>query len=72
MRPLLVPSRSSRNRGEVIRGIDKLQEVTLGFENRSYAMRSELTGQIGLAIKAARVALPPTLREVPPEPTLKL
>lgn len=58
--------------GEVIRGIDKLQEVTLGFENRTYAMRSELTGQIGLAIKAARVALPPTLREVPPEPPLKV
>lgn len=52
---------------EIIRGLDNLTEVTLEFRNKKYALRGELSGQAGLALRAAGVALPQTLRELPPE-----
>jgi transposase len=51
---------------EIIRGLDHLSEVTLAFQSKKYALRSELTGQAGLALRAAGVAAPITLRELPP------
>jgi hypothetical protein len=51
---------------EIIRGLDQLTEVTLAFQSKQYALRSELSGQAGLALRAAGVAAPITLRELPP------
>lgn len=55
--------------GEILRGLDNLTEVTLSFRQKEYALRAELTGQAGLALRAAGVALPQTLREIPPSET---
>ena len=52
-----------------MRGLDNLTEVTLSFRQKEYALRAELTGQAGLALRAAGVALPQTLRELPPSET---
>ena len=49
---------------EVLRGLDNLQEVTAVFRGRHYRLRSQLTGQAHKAIRAASVAVPPTIREV--------
>ena len=55
--------------GEILRGLDNLTEVTLSFRQKEYALRAELTGQAGLALRAAGVALPQTLREIPTSET---
>jgi transposase len=55
--------------GEILRGLDNLSEVTLSFRQKEYALRAELTGLAGLALRAAGVALPQTLRELPPSET---
>lgn len=55
--------------GEILRGLDNLTEVTLSFRQKEYALRAELTGQAGLALRATGVALPQTLRELPPSET---
>lgn len=52
---------------EIIRGLDNLTEVTLAFRAKKYALRCELSGQAGLALRAAGVAVPQTLRELPPD-----
>jgi hypothetical protein len=49
---------------EVIRGLNQLREVEATFQAKTYILRSGLIGHAHQAIKAARVALPPTLREV--------
>ena len=51
---------------EVIRGLDNLSEVTLAFQGKKFLMRSELTGHATQAVRAAGVALPPPMREAPP------
>jgi len=49
---------------EVIRGLDVLQQVEARFQGRRFLLRSELTGHASQAVRAAGVALPPTLREM--------
>jgi hypothetical protein len=49
---------------EVLRGLDNLQEVVASFRGRGYRLRSKLTGHAHKAIRAAGVAVPPTIREV--------
>jgi hypothetical protein len=49
---------------EVLRGLDNLQEVAAVFRGRRYLLRSQLTGQAHTAIRAAGVAVPPTIREL--------
>jgi len=49
---------------EVLRGLDNLQEVAAVFRGRRYLLRSQFTGQAYTAIRAAGVAIPPTIREV--------
>ena len=49
---------------EVIRGLDALQQVEARFQGRRFLLRSELTGHASQAVRAAGVALPPTLREM--------
>ena len=54
---------------EIIRGLNQLREVEATLQGKSYVLRSVLTGHAHHAIKAARVAIPPTLRE-PAAPTM--
>lgn len=49
---------------EVLRGLDNLQEVAAVFRGRRYLLRSQFTGQAYTALRAAGVAIPPTIREV--------
>jgi transposase len=50
---------------EVIRGLDALQQVEANFQSRGFLLRSQLTAHASQAVRAAGVALPPTLRELP-------
>ena len=49
---------------EVLRGLDNLQDVAAVFRGRRYLLRSQFTGQAYTAIRAAGVAVPPTIREM--------
>lgn len=49
---------------EVLRGLDNLQEVEASFRGRRYLLRSSLIGHAHKAVRAAGVAVPPTIREV--------
>jgi len=42
-----------------------LQQVEANFQSRGFLLRSQLTAHASQAVRAAGVALPPTLREVP-------
>lgn len=53
-------------RAEIIRGLDHLREVDLTPQGKTYILRAVLTGHAHHAIKAARKAIPPVLREPPP------
>jgi len=48
---------------EIVRGLDNLHEVEAAFQGKSFVLRSQLLGQAHKAFAAARVAVPPTLRE---------
>jgi hypothetical protein len=49
---------------EVLRGLDHLQEVEVAFRGRRYRLRSQFLGDGHKAIRAAGVAVPPTIREL--------
>jgi len=49
---------------EVLRGLDQLQEVEAVFRGRHYLLRSQFMGDAHKAIRAAGVAVPPTIREL--------
>jgi hypothetical protein len=49
---------------EVLRGLDHLQEVEVAFRGRHYWLRSQLLGDAHQALRAAGVAVPPTIREL--------
>lgn len=48
---------------EVVRGLENLQEVEAVFQGRRFLLRSQLVAQAHKAIRAARVAVPATIRE---------
>lgn len=48
---------------EILRGLDHLQEVEVTFRGRRYLLRSQLSADAHKAIRAAGVAVPPTIRE---------
>ena len=50
---------------DVIRSLDNLQEVEAEFGGQRFLLRSQITEDASQALRAARVAAPPTLREVP-------
>jgi hypothetical protein len=50
--------------GEIIRGLDNLQQVELILQGSTFLLRNELTGNASQAIRAAEVAVPPVLVEV--------
>ena len=49
--------------GDVLRDLDRLQEVTISKDGREMTLRTPATGVIGPLFKAARIALPPNVRE---------
>jgi Transposase DDE domain len=49
--------------GDVLRGLDRLQEVAITKESRQMTLRTPATGVIGPLFKAARIALPPNVRD---------
>jgi transposase len=49
---------------EIIRGLDHLHEVEALFSGKRFLLRSQLVGHAHVAIRAAGVAVPPTLRQI--------
>ena len=47
---------------DVISDLERLQEVEMSLEGKSYTVRTETKGTIGKVFQACRVALPPALR----------
>jgi hypothetical protein len=49
---------------DVISDLDRLQEVEMSIDGKSYVMRTETQGTVGKVFQVCGVALPPTLRAV--------
>src|SRR5215211_683164 len=49
--------------GDVLRDLDRLQEVAITQDGREMTLRTPATGVIGPLFKAARIALPPNVRD---------
>src|ERR671911_1007756 len=49
--------------GDVLRDLDRLQEVTITKDGRAMTLRTPASGVIGPLFKAARMALPPNIRD---------
>jgi hypothetical protein len=49
--------------GDVLRDLDRLQEVTITKDGREMTLRTPAAGVIGPLFKAARIALPPNVRD---------
>ncbi|MBV8399891.1 MAG: hypothetical protein JOZ17_14310 [Acetobacteraceae bacterium] len=52
--------------GDVLRDLDRLQEVEIAKTERQITLRTPATGTIGPLFKAARIALPPNINETIP------
>ena len=50
---------------QVVRGLEALRQVEATFQDKRFLLRSQLTGEASAALRAAGVAAPPTLRELP-------
>jgi hypothetical protein len=50
---------------EVLRGLEALQQVESTFQDKRFLLRSQLGAEASAALRAAGVAAPPTLRELP-------
>ena len=48
---------------DVLRDLDRLQEVTLAKEGQRITLRTPTTGTVGSLFKAAGIALPPNIRD---------
>ena len=51
---------------DVIADLDRLQVVEVEQEGKRFLLRSEVRGTCGAVLRAAGVAVPPTVRQVPP------
>jgi Transposase DDE domain len=49
--------------GDVLRDLDRLQEVAISKDGRAMTLRTPATGVLGPLFKAARIALPPNVRD---------
>ncbi len=49
--------------GDMMRDLDRLQEVAISKDGRHMTLRTPATGLIGPLFKAARIALPPNVRD---------
>jgi hypothetical protein len=52
--------------GDVLRDLDRLQEVEVSSDGRQIVLRTPATGGIGPLFKAAGIALPTNIREPAP------
>jgi Transposase DDE domain len=50
--------------GDMLRDLDRLQEVAISTDGRERTLRTPATGVLGPLFKAARMALPPNVRDV--------
>ena len=53
---------------DVIHDLDRLHVVEVEHEGKRFLLRSEAEGTCGAVFQAVGVALPPTVRQVPPDP----
>ncbi len=51
---------------DVLRDLDRLQEIEIAKDGRRITLRTPATGVVGPLFKAARIALPPNIREPQP------
>jgi len=49
---------------DVLRDLERLQEIETVFSGRRFVLRSQLKGCAGAVLKAVGVAVPPTIREL--------
>jgi hypothetical protein len=65
----LVAARVKPEWGELLRDLDRLQEIETEQDGKRFLLRTPVTGDVGHVFKAVGVALPPNIREVPaPKP----
>jgi transposase len=50
---------------QVLRGLEAFQQVEATFQNKRFLLRSQLSAEASAALRAAGVAAPPTVRELP-------
>jgi len=50
--------------GDIIRDLDRLQEVEIEQDKKRFVLRTQVQGSCGKVFQAVGVALPPTLRQV--------
>jgi len=50
---------------QVLRGLEASQQVEATFQDKCFLLRSQLSPEASAALRAAGVAAPPTLRELP-------
>ena len=55
--------------GDILRDLDRLQEIRLELDGKRFLLRTPTTGVAGKLFQAVGVALPPNLQELPPQPT---
>lgn len=55
---------------DVIADLDALQEFDVQYQNKHFALRSEVKGACGKVIQASGVALPATVRQVAQAPSV--
>ncbi|MEI7635277.1 MAG: hypothetical protein WCK47_13470 [bacterium] len=48
---------------DIIRDVNELQETQFGLQGKSYVLRSQTKGVLGMVAQAVGVRLPPDLRE---------
>ena len=51
--------------GNILRDLDRLQEITLEQDGKRFRLRTPTTGVAGKLFQAVGVALPPNLQELP-------
>jgi hypothetical protein len=50
---------------QVLRGLEAFQQVEATFQDKRFLLRSQLSAEASAALRAAGVAAPPTVRELP-------
>jgi hypothetical protein len=48
---------------DVLRDLERLQEIETVFSGRRFVLRSQLKGCVGAVLQTVGVAVPPTIRE---------
>jgi len=60
----LVAARLKPEWGQLLRDLDRLQEIETEQDGKRFLLRTPVTGDVGRVFKAVGVALPPNIREV--------